>query len=88
MWQRERKGKSIYYNIVYGTYHTSIHRWEEWAESANYTHADEAAPSHGLGNNELIYVCKTMTGGGGQHHEIVVCKQYILYYIIHADTHI
>jgi len=60
-----------------------------WAESANYTHADRAAPSHGLGNNELIYVCKTMTGGGGQHHEKVVCKRYIgiIYYIIHTNAH-
>lgn len=75
----------VYCNIIFGT----VPRWVGWAESANYTHADGAAPSHGPGNNALIYVCKTMTGGGRQHHEKVVCKRYIgtIYYIIHTNAH-
>jgi len=64
-------------------------RWEGWAECANYTHADGAAPSHGPGHNAIIlYVCKTMTGGGGQHHEKVVCKRYIgTIYYTHTNAH-
>ncbi|KAL5240903.1 hypothetical protein ACI65C_008313 [Semiaphis heraclei] len=68
---RER-GKVYGDNIMFG----SMPRWEGWAECANYTHADGAAPSHGPGHNAIIYVCKTMTGGGEQHHEKVVCKRY------------
>lgn len=81
---RER-GKVYGDNIMFG----SMPRWEGWAECANYTHADGAAPSHGPGHNAIIYVCKTMTGGGEQHHEKVVCKRYNIgiLYIIQTQTH-